>query len=373
MDLIIKEQELRDVYYDPSEGYRSAEKLYKKLKENGVKNISRKDVGEWLKYQNTYTRFKRKIKPRKYLKTFVKNLADQLQLDLVDMQKYGRKNKGNNWILTGVEILSRYAFAIPVYRKNTESKVGSVDLLLEKFKERFGKYPTVIQFDEGKEFYNVGVKTLLKEHDVEYFSSKSEKKAAIVERFNRTLKTMMWKYFYAENTENWFDVLDKLVENYNNTKHSTIHMKPKDVDEKNENDVWITLYGSNFGELPLPKFHVGDTVCVIEYKNVFAKGYKANFLEEIYEITKVVRGDPNVYELKDPEDNEPIFGKFYEEELSAVSKRTGPKDEYKVEKILKKKGNMALVKWKGYDNKEAGSRSWIPVKDIDVPSVSKKE
>ena len=69
---IIKEQELRDVYYDPSTGYQSAEKLYRKLKENGVKNISRKDVNEWLKYQNTYTRFKPKIKPRKYLKTFAK-------------------------------------------------------------------------------------------------------------------------------------------------------------------------------------------------------------------------------------------------------------------------------------------------------------
>ena len=365
---IMKEQELRAVYYDPSSGYQSAEKLYRKLKENGV-SISRKDVREWLEYQNTYTRFKRKIRPRKYLKTFVKNLADQLQLDLVDMQKYGRKNKGNNWILTGVEILSRYAFAVPVYRKNTESMTSAVDILLKRFKGRFGKYPTVIQFDEGKEFYNVGVKTLLKEHEVEYFSSRSEKKAAIVERFNRTLKTMMWKYFYAENTENWLGVLDELVGNYNNTVHRTIHMKPKDVTEKNENEVWVTLYGSSYGGLP--KFRVGDTVRVIEYKNVFAKGYKANFLEEIYEVTRVVRGDPNVYELKDPEDGEPIFGKFYEEELSAVSKRKG--GEYKVEKILKKQNGMALVKWQGYDDKEAGSRSWVPLKDIPGPPVSKKE
>ena len=364
----MKEQELRAVYYDPSSGYQSAEKLYRKLKENGV-SISRKDVREWLEYQNTYTRFKRKIRPRKYLKTFVKNLADQLQLDLVDMQKYGRKNKGNNWILTGVEILSRYAFAVPVYRKNTESITSAVDILLKRFKGRFGKYPTVIQFDEGKEFYNVGVKTLLKEHEVEYFSSRSEKKAAIVERFNRTLKTMMWKYFYAENTENWLGVLDELVGNYNNTVHRTIHMKPKDVTEKNENEVWVTLYGSSYGGLP--KFRVGDTVRVIEYKNVFAKGYKANFLEEIYDVTRVVRGDPNVYELKDPEDGEPIFGKFYEEELSAVSKRKG--GEYKVEKILKKQNGMALVKWQGYDDKEAGSRCWVPLKDIPGPPVSKKE
>ena len=118
---IMKEQELRAVYYDPSEEYRSAEKLYRTLKENGT-NISRKDVREWLEYQNTYTRFKRKIRPRKYLKTFVKNLADQLQLDLVDMQKYGRKNKGNNWILTGVEILSRYAFLRGPRRRRRSSR-----------------------------------------------------------------------------------------------------------------------------------------------------------------------------------------------------------------------------------------------------------
>ena len=110
-----------------------------------------------------------------------------MQLDLVDMEKSGYKNKGYRWILKAVEILSRYAFAIPVYRKNKESMTKAVKTLLENFKERFGKYPNVIQFDEGKEFYNVGVRDLLKSHDVNYFSSKSEKKAAIVERFNRTL------------------------------------------------------------------------------------------------------------------------------------------------------------------------------------------
>ena len=88
----------------------------------------------------------------------MKDLADQAQLDLVDMGKYGRENKGYRWILTSVEILSQYSFAIPVYRKDTKNMTGAVDLLLEKFRERFGKYPNVVQFDEGKEFYNVGVR-----------------------------------------------------------------------------------------------------------------------------------------------------------------------------------------------------------------------
>ena len=105
----------------------------------------------------------------------------------------------------------------------------AVDQLLDNFRTRFGKYPNVAQFDEGKEFYNVGVRDLLKSHNVHYFSTQSDKKAAIVERFNRTFKTKMEKYFYSKGTRNWIDVLDDLTKNYNNTKHSSIHMKPKDV------------------------------------------------------------------------------------------------------------------------------------------------
>ena len=123
-------------------------------------------------------------------------------MDLVDMGKYASKNKGYRWILTAVEILSRYAFTIPVYRKDTKNMNKAVNLLLDNFKTRFGKYPNVAQFDEGKEFYNVGVRELLKSHNVNYFSTKSDKKAAIVERFNRTLKTTMWIYFYSKGTYN---------------------------------------------------------------------------------------------------------------------------------------------------------------------------
>ena len=152
-------------------------------------------------------------------------------------------------VLTAVEILSRYAFTIPVYRKDTKNMTKALNLLPDNFKSRFGKYPNVTQFDEKKEFYN-GVKDLLKSHNVNYFSTHSDIKAAIVERFNWTLKTMMWKYFYSKGTYNWIDVLDKFSKNYNNTKHRSILMKPKDVNKTNENMVWITLYGSPMGELP---------------------------------------------------------------------------------------------------------------------------
>ena len=158
-------------------------------------------------------------------------------MDLVDMGKYRYKNKGYYWILTAVEILSRYSFAIPVYRKNTENMTKAVDNLLEQFKTRSGKYPNVTQFDEGKEFHNVGVKTFLESKDVTYFSSYGPKKAAVVERFNRTLKTKMWKYFCAEKTHTWVNVLNDFVLNYNTSKNRSIQMKPVDANKTNEHQV----------------------------------------------------------------------------------------------------------------------------------------
>ena len=123
---IVTEQELRDVYYDPAEGYLSAEKLYQKAKEKGL-SVSRRVVREWLKTQDTYTRYKPIVRKHKFQKTFVEDLAKQIQLDRVDMGKYKNKNKGYYWILTAVEILSRYAFTIHVYRKDSKNMTKAVD------------------------------------------------------------------------------------------------------------------------------------------------------------------------------------------------------------------------------------------------------
>ncbi len=167
----------------------------------------------------------------------------------------------------------------------------------------------------------------------------------------------MWKYFYSKGTHTWIDILNDLTDNYNHSKHRTIMMKPADVNQSNKDQVWTTLYGYIHGDFPIPKFKVDDTVRVSKYKNIFDKGYESNFTEEIFKIAKVFRGDPNMYELVDVDD-EPIIGKFYEEELSAINKTD---DVYRVEKILRRRKGQALVKWAGYDSKH---NSWIPIKDI---------
>jgi hypothetical protein len=169
------EQELRDIYYNPKTGYQSVERLYQKALVEGLR-VTRKQVKEWLKTQDTYTRYKPIVRRHKFRQTSVEYLGEQIQMDLVDMSKYRNKNKGYNWILTAVELLSRYAFTVPVLRKDTDNMTTAVTELLGQFKCRFAVYPKLAQFDDGKEFYNVGVKSLLEKLGIRYFPPTQRRK-----------------------------------------------------------------------------------------------------------------------------------------------------------------------------------------------------
>ncbi|CAB3980447.1 uncharacterized transposon-derived [Paramuricea clavata] len=313
---------LRELYFNVNGGYMSMEKLYRDAVKEDIPGVTRKKVKAWLETQNTYIVHKPTRVHFKTQRTYVDGLAQQLQLDLVDMQKYSRANKGYKWILTSIEILSRYAFVVPAYRKGTKDMVPAVEKILDQFHERFGRYPKVVQFDEGSEFYNNGVKALLERHDIHYFSTRlTGKKAAVVERFNRTLKTRMWKYFteqgFTEKSMRWIDVLDNFIASYNHSKHRTIGMKPADVNETSKDKVWTKLYGYRLSHFPEPKFKVGDRVRYQIYRDTFVKGYTPNYSDDVYIVSEVFRGDPNMYKLIDPDDDDlEILGRFCEHELS---------------------------------------------------------
>ena len=145
---------------------------------------------------------------------------------------------------------------------------------------------------------------------------------ALVERLNRTLKTIMWKYFAEHNTKKWLHILDDVTFNYNNSVNRSIKMRPTDVNKDNKDKVWMTLYGHEVEKTKTPKFKVGDIVRVEKYHpgTRFVKGYTFNFTDEKFEIVDVYRGiDPIMYRIKDVETDEIINGRFYERELSLVT------------------------------------------------------
>ena len=150
--------------------------------------------------------------------------------------------------------------------------------------------PTTLQTDKGSEFLNRPVQRLLKEYGVHHFTTHNEDtKASIVERYNRTLKTRMWRYFTKNQTLRYVDVLQDFVRSYNDTYHRSIGMAPSAVNGAIRNGVATVVRPRRGGT---PKYRVGDRVRISKAKRHFAKGYMANWTEELFTIVDVHRSDP---------------------------------------------------------------------------------
>lgn len=283
-------------------------------------------------------------------KVIMRGIDETWQADLVDMKKYSKLNRGFKYLLTVIDNVSKFAWAIPL-----KNKTG---LELEKaLKELFkqGRVPQNLHVDQGTEFYNHRVKNLLKSHNVNLYSTFSEKKASIIERFNRSLKTKMWIEFNVRGSHKWVDILKDLVLKYNGTVHRSIKMKPENVTIEEEEKL-VKLLNSSKYDYKKPKFKVGDHVRLSKYKHIFEKGYTPNWGVEIFTIDEVQRTKPTTYKLKDAR-NVPVAGGVYEYELLKVKYP----DMYLIEKILKKRGNQLYVKWLGFDNTW---NSWIDKTEI---------
>jgi len=200
----------------------------------------------------------------------------------------------------------------------------------------------------------------LQENNINRYSTYGEHKSAVVERFNRTLKEIMWKRFTAENTRKWIDMLDKLLHDYNSRRHSTIGMSPnKGSLKENEMKVLQNIIDKTKVTIKTKtKLKVGDKVRMSRVKGIFEQGYLPNWSEEIYTVENVQKTNPVTYKIKDSL-GELIQGSFYNEELQKTNQEV-----YRVEKVIRKKKidgvEHVLVKWSGYSNKH---NQWIPVSE----------
>ena len=266
--------------------------------------------------------------------------------DLADMKAFSKYNQGYNFILVVIDIFSKYGWTIPL--KNKEGKTVAEELKTI-FKER---KPEKMWVDKGKEFYNKDVKDL-----IELYSTENEETSSVVERWIRTMKEKMWKYFTDNNTYIYMDILPDLVNDYNKTRHSSIKMTPVEASKKkNELTVWRNLYPDRLKIHDInPKFSVGDKVRISKKKKTFEKGYITRWTEEIFTITKIKHTSPVTYKIADL-NGEEIDGTFYEPELQKTSQQL-----FRIEKVIEKGKKKSLVKWKGYSDK---FNSWIDDKDI---------
>ena len=279
----------------------------------------------------------RKFEKRKVHAAFKDNIWDA---DLADMQLLSKYNKGIRFLLCVIDIFSKYAWVVPLKDKKGISIVKAFQIILKQSNRK----PNKIWVDKGSEFYNASFKKWLRDNDIVMYSTNNEGKSVVAERFIRTLKSKIYKYMASISKNVYIDKLDEIVDEYNNTYRTTIKMKPIDVKdnayinpdkETNDKD---------------PKFKNGDRVRISKCKTIFTKGYMSNWSEEAFVIKKVKNTVPCTYVTNDL-NREEIMGAFYEKELQKTNQ-----EEFRIEKVIKRKGNKIYVKWKGYNN---SFNSWI--------------
>ena len=181
-------------------------------------------------------------------------------VDLADMQSLSRKNKGIKYLLCAIDLYSKYAFVIPLKYKKGISIVNAFNKIIKQSSRK----PNKIWEDQGGEFYNNVFEKWLSDNDINMYSTYNEGKSVVAEIFIRTLRNKLYKHMTATGKNIYYDVLDDVVNKYNNTKHSTIKMKPIDV--KNNKRVYI--HEHNKKDI---KFKVGDRVRISRYKNISLK------------------------------------------------------------------------------------------------------
>ena len=349
------DRKLKSIYYNPEHpaGFASVAKLV------NASGYSTAKVKAWLKAQPTYTLHRQARKRYSTRKYIVHKIDEQWQADLADMSLIAGENNGNHFILTVIDIFSRYAWARALKNKTATSVMAAFNSIF-----REGRVPDRIQTDKGREFNNAVVRAAFAKRNIELMFIESAAKAALVERFNRTLKNRLYRYFTSSNKQKWLHVLQKAVTAYNHSVHRTIGCKPVDVTPANADEVRERAFKRRPKSTKKSNIKVGDKVRISKAKHVFAKGYLANWTEEIFTVVSIDRKtSPTSYKLKDY-NGEVIQGSFYREEIESVIHKG---DTYLVEKVLQteKRGNeqWCFVKWTGYPS---NMNSWVRKSDIET-------
>ena len=307
-------------------------------------NFTMEDLSRELN-KPTIQKFERK-------KVIVNHIIEMHSTDLVDMTQYSKINKGYKYIFTNIDVFSKVAYAFPLKSK----KIQDIKACFQKiFKNNKPKY---IWSDKEPAFFSKEMQQFFKDNNVRIYHINSDVKAVVIERFNRSLRELMMKEFVKNNNTIWYNILPKLIKIYNNRYHSTIKMKPIEVNKNNKRDIKENIYTYDKTSKN-SKFKIGDLFRIsLKRRNLFDKpSSNIKWFEELFKIHSINKSNVITYKIKDL-NNEIIKGIFYERELQ---KTKNTSEVYVIEKIIRKNKNKYFVKWRGYSD---DFNSWVDKDDI---------
>lgn len=344
---------------DSPAGYSAPENLFQEARKLDP-NVTRADVRKFLEGNTTYTLHRRRrLKfPRKRIVPAA--FFSHMQVDLMDMSKLAAENEGYTFVLVAVEVLSRMVYTVPVRTKKAEH-------MIEAFKHLFSQtaaYPLYLYSDRGTEFGAAKVRKYLAEQDIQlHMAFVNTVKASLAERFIRSLKEKLYRYFSDKSTLRWLEALPRIAAAMNKSIAKSTGVRPCDVNFKNAPELWRRVYGADLKRTSsgrYPQIKKGDAVRLAREKFKFEKGYLPTFSDEILLVRRVVPGNPTTYELEDQQ-GEVFLGRFYRPELCKT--RIDEETVYRIEKIIKTKKQKGrkqlLIKFRGVREPR-----WIDESDI---------
>jgi transposase InsO family protein len=352
-----KDSDIRRAYYDLESpaAFAGINKVYKEAKVSNPR-ISRGDVEKYLQSEKTYTLHRPSRKRYNRLRTIPTGLNSDWQCDLAIFDKIKARNNGYPYLLVCIDVLSRKLVVSPTKSKSSEDMIKAFDKIWKKS----GVFPNKLYSDQGLEFQ---AKKML-----DYFSRKQIIKhvmyspnlhAGVVERANRTIKERLYRYFTQNNTTQWIDVIDKIVDSINNSINRTIGIAPNQVTIANSQSLLRKIYKEPEPSKK-PRFNKGDIIRINKEKGIFSKGYLPNYTEELFRIFKVKHTDPPHYKIKDLE-GEDILGVFYEPEISFTSLEPNSRISEVIKERSNRKGEIEyLVHWIG---ESSNKDEWITLND----------
>ena len=330
------EELLKSIYNNPLTTHNSRDKLYDYVKERYV-GISKVAVHDFLKrseaYQLHYQNPKTKV-INKPISNLVKGPLKILAIDLIDLQELSGYNNRKRYVLTCIDLFSKYAWAEPITNKTATSVRNAMERILDSL----DRQPSAILSDNGSEFQNQ-FNSMLQLRNIKhiYSSSYAPQTNGAIEKFNKTLKYAIFHHLTQHTTKKYIDILPQILTNYNSTVHYTTNKKPIDLLNPEVNEMReVRQQNQEKTQRYLDETHefeghlqVGNNVRVslfainpsIRKTDKFRKKYLANWTKEIYRISAIIRPKQYLqrtqYKLKTLND-EKINKVFYSNQLLKI-------------------------------------------------------
>ena len=323
---------------------------------------NKKKVDTALTYNDTYTRFTQHKRPRKFSPIYVYRKRELFQSDVVFFtnKEQVEQNNGYKYLFTTIDVFSKMAWVYPL----KENKCKNVMLCFKDILSKCGKKPERLNSDRGSELICNMFKKYLKDNDIHHYLSYSIRKCPVIERFNLTLQTLLYKIMAANNSNQWTKYIDQAMKIYLSRKHTTIKMSPLEA-ERDENETivrrtYFEKYIKAGYKKKKPKFALGDSVRIWKERGTFHRGYMEDFSKEHFTISQVLKNLPVPrYMLRDYNE-EDIIGSFFEDELIAYNQ-----SEFYDVSVLETKGKgrnrKCLVHYIGYPD---SMDQWVNASDF---------